>query len=320
MTHILLTGAGFSRNWGGLLASDVLGYLLGCKELNEATRRLLLQKRNFEDVLADLQRATDPEGKKRCQDLISALAGMFNGMGLAFMQKQFEFASQPDVRYSLNTFLSRFDAIYTLNQDTLLEQKYLSFVTPGGRWSGANLPGMKYINPQAMTGTPYDKIAVREPNPAAFSTSPGVQPYIKLHGSANWVESSMGSRILIMGGEKAVSIGQFPILSWYHDEFRKALLQPGARLMVIGYSFSDHHINEAIIQGITSSDLQIYLVDPGGMDVLDKRDRRALIPDHPGPLLDTVPTRLIGISTRLISDTFNEDIVEINNLGRFFTS
>jgi len=48
----------------------------------------------------------------------------------------------------------------------------------------------------------------------------------------------MGKRILIMGGKKAVSIGLYPILQWYHDEFRKMLTRRSARLMVIGYSFS----------------------------------------------------------------------------------
>ena len=49
------------------------------------------------------------------------------------------------------------------------------------------------------------------------------------------------------GGEKAVSINQFSILSWYHKEFRNKLMRSGARLMVIGYSFSDTHINDAIM-------------------------------------------------------------------------
>ena len=33
---------GFSRNWGGMLAPEVVQYLLGCNELDEKLRRLLL--------------------------------------------------------------------------------------------------------------------------------------------------------------------------------------------------------------------------------------------------------------------------------------
>ncbi len=33
MAHILLLGAGFSRNWGGLLATEVFDYLIGLPEI-----------------------------------------------------------------------------------------------------------------------------------------------------------------------------------------------------------------------------------------------------------------------------------------------
>ena len=74
--------------------------------------------------------------------------------------------------------------------------------------------------------------------PGDFRISPRMQPYIKLHGSYNWVEGSAGSRILVMGGQKAVNIGRFPLLTWYHQEFRNFLNRPGAKLMVIGYALA----------------------------------------------------------------------------------
>jgi hypothetical protein len=103
---------------------------------------------------------------------------MFNEMGQAFMQREFEFRNPPDTRYSLTSFLMRFDAIFTLNQDTLLEQKYIPFVGPpkGGR---AHLPGVKYLGNPQLTGSVHDRIAVMEPNPGDFRLSPGVQPYIQ---------------------------------------------------------------------------------------------------------------------------------------------
>jgi hypothetical protein len=41
MSHYLLLGAGFSKNWGGLLASEVFNDLLSADELDEFTRNLL---------------------------------------------------------------------------------------------------------------------------------------------------------------------------------------------------------------------------------------------------------------------------------------
>jgi hypothetical protein len=318
MTHILLTGAGFTRNWGGMLADGVFSYLLGCEELDEEIRGLLWRERRngggFEDVLAALQLAADAISKKRHRDLTSALAGMFNGMGLAFMQQEFEFKNPPDTRYSIQTFLQRFDIIFTLNQDTLLEQKYLPVVGPP-KWGRANQPGLKYLTGWAPTGAAHDRIAVMEPNPADFKLGLGVQPYVKLHGSSNWIDGPSGDRILVMGGQKAITIKQFSLLTWYHDEFRRHLMRPDARLMIIGYSFSDAHINQAILD---AAHAKIYLVDPAGEKALDKRDGRAQIPDRPGELLLQIPRRLIGISQVPLSSTFNDNLVEHSNLIRFF--
>jgi len=60
MPHYLLIGAGFSRNWGGWVASEAFEYLLGCPEIRTDTRlRELLWshqlKGGFEDALAELQ-------------------------------------------------------------------------------------------------------------------------------------------------------------------------------------------------------------------------------------------------------------------------
>jgi hypothetical protein len=211
----------------------------------------------------------------------------------------------------------RFDAIFTLNQDTLLEQKYIPFVG-GPKWGRAHLPGVKYLGNPQFTGSIHDRIAIMEPNPSEFRLSPGVQPYIKLHGSTNWNDGTSGGRILIMGGRKAVSIHQFSILSWYQQVFRDMLMRAGARLMVIGYSFGDVHINDAIMDAIKQSDLKVFLIDPSGDQILDKRDPHATIPDHPGPLVETIPARLIGISRRPIESTFNDDTVEHGNLIKFF--
>ncbi len=52
MTHIALLGAGFSRNWGGWLATEVLGELLGRVIGDPETYAKLRRLQNFEDTLA----------------------------------------------------------------------------------------------------------------------------------------------------------------------------------------------------------------------------------------------------------------------------
>jgi hypothetical protein len=307
MTYILLTGAGFSYNWGGPLASDVFSALLADKDLDEHTRDLLFESGGmFEKVLADLQVLTDPDGQKRHDALITAVAGIFNGMNNTFMHVQFEFENPPSVQHSMASFLSRFPAIFTLNQDALLEQHYNPRIGPPMNWGHLQLPGMKFMQPFQPSGARQDKFAIMEPNPPFTTFGHGAQPYVKLHGSVNWMESNRGRRILIMGGEKAVSIGLYPILTWYHEEFRKMLVRPSARLMVIGYSFSDTHINDAIVDGITAG-LKLFVIDPFAL--------KALQNDH---RIGKARSALIGYSDRSLKTTFGGDRYAHNQVSQFF--
>jgi hypothetical protein len=50
-THILLTGAGFSHNWGGWLAKELGGDLLGRLAPYPQLRRLVQNSANFEEAL-----------------------------------------------------------------------------------------------------------------------------------------------------------------------------------------------------------------------------------------------------------------------------
>jgi hypothetical protein len=60
--HILLTGAGFSYNWGGYLAKEAFDYLLGVTEPDDDLRRLLWAHQvkgwGFEITLAVSERNT----------------------------------------------------------------------------------------------------------------------------------------------------------------------------------------------------------------------------------------------------------------------
>jgi hypothetical protein len=174
------------------------------------------------------------------------------------------------------------------------------------------------MNPSAVTGAVQDKFAMMEPNPSDLQLSPSIQPYIKLHGSVNWMESNMGQRMLIMGGAKTALINRFPLLKWYQDEFREALIQPGARLMIMGYSFSDEHINDTIFTAAKDGDLKLFIVDPGGVNIIDKRDKTAAIPIPKEEFQEVLERRIIGVSTRPISSTFNDDTVENGRLAKFF--
>src|SRR5579862_9548790 len=120
MTLILLTGAGFSRNWGGWLANEAFEYVLGRPEIGlELRQRLWADKvkgRGFEDTLGVLQQdaATGrPRAGEMVGEFMDALVAMFNEMNQGLAAAQFE--PQNAVAFMVGTFLARFDYIFTLN-------------------------------------------------------------------------------------------------------------------------------------------------------------------------------------------------------------
>jgi hypothetical protein len=230
----------------------------------------------------------------------AAISRMFAAMNEGLGRVQFELSN---LRGQLiRELLVRFDAIFTLNQDLLLETHYLNdnigFTEPR-RWQGGAIPGMA----RGPVGT-------RTPNSAAFDLNTNIQPYMKLHGSSDWRIGSGSGSLLILGGEKAGEIDRYPLLKWYHEVFHEYLHRPATRLMVVGYSFGDSHINKSIESAASKQDFRLFVVDPLGADILDKRDPRAAIKPRPGPLLDALGPKVFGASRRPLRSVFRDDPIE----------
>lgn len=141
--QILLLGAGFSRNWGGWLASEAFEYLLGCPQVDADIRRLLWsykRKGGFENALAQLQdefaRRRDSQTAQRLTKLQDAVRQMFADMDQAFAAIRI-FEPQNHRQYTVASYLIRFDAIFTLNQDLRMERHYLNGnVSSDSKWNG----------------------------------------------------------------------------------------------------------------------------------------------------------------------------------------
>ncbi len=319
MPHYLLTGAGFSRNWGGWLADEAFEYLLGAPEIDDYLRNVLwetkLRVEGFEGALSIVQGAyasnRSAETKQHLNMFTQAVIGMFNAMQRAFNNLDFRNSELGN----LQTFLEQFDAIFTLNQDTLLETVYAGPVRWGERWYGSYLPYMKFMGKPDQTYA----FMLREPmtQETEFITQENYQPIYKLHGSWNWFAEPEGERLLVMGGNKTTSIGGFQVLTQYQTEFQTLLSQPDTHLMVIGYSFGDPHINGAI-QTAATKGLRIFIIDTLGVEVIDKRSRRAQIPEPVTDLMLALMPRIVGASRRPLSETINSDLVENEKVMRFF--
>jgi len=318
--HVLLLGAGFSFNWGAPLAAEVSDSLLG-QVGRDAHLQAVLRRhpRNFENALSEVQRdyldaTTSAEAKQRLERMQAAITTMFDRLNATFEPpRDFEFCY--DVHFSVSRFLAKFDSIFNLNQDMLLEMRYSGQIltASGVRWDGFASPGMRPLPDPLLTGIGDSYKRRWSPLAPPFSVSPRIQPHFKIHGSSNWVTAD-GRDLLVMGGDKALTIREHEVLRWYYQEFQERLAIGGTRLMVIGYSFSDGHINEAITEAARKGMLTgMFLVDPKGWDVLGPPQPRPI--NVPSPL-DEVPR--LGGSARPFRATFAGDTFEHRKFMEFF--
>jgi hypothetical protein len=237
----------------------------------------------------------------------------FVGMGA-----RFEFQTA-DMNMNVAVFLQKFDAIFTLNQDTLLEAHYLDDGIGSlgrGKWNGWQIPGLEDPPRPMVSLSAMERTMMRTARSSGFALSGrNEQPYYKLHGSHNWTSGPTSPQLLIMGGNKESDISASPLLEWYSQVFRQAIVTPHARVMIIGYSFSDRHINSVLLSA-QAAGARFFIVDPYGVDAMDKRQTSNDSVTY--GLWDRMPQAIIGASRRPLASTFGSDRVEHAKLNRFF--
>jgi hypothetical protein len=136
------------------------------------------------------------------RNFLSILGGMFNQMRNAYVQSSFQFEKTTDRQYQIAQFLYQFDAIFTLNQDTLLEHHYFTeffLGQSGGRWEGWDIPGVRDLGKPLGNNPYYTATTLKRTDESGFSLQPQHQPYFKLHGSHNWTTKS---GLLIITGDQ----------------------------------------------------------------------------------------------------------------------
>lgn len=329
MSYILLLGAGFSRNWGGLLAFEVFNSLLAIPAIqaDQTIRDVLWANQKsggFENALAEIQRAylQNPAATgQKLSVLQQAVLDVFQGMNNAFLDMPGMEFQQHQARM-LRTFLVKFDAIFTLNQDILLDHHYLNDnigLTAPQRWpNSAQLPGMQRIpSQQAFPPPSWGRDTWVPLKPEDFRIKEQSQPYFKLHGSTNW-RDTQGGQMLVIGGDKSQAIQSHQVLSRYFERFQDYLSKPNTKLMIIGYGFRDPHINQPIINAVHNG-LRFFVIDQLGTEVVKRANSSfggAIY--APNELDDAFHKGLSGASQRTLAETFGNDAVSHGTVMQFF--
>lgn len=261
--RILLTGAGFSKNWGGYLASEIWERLLGHPRMqaDDQLRLVLLNNpENFETALA----AARGLGSEPARAMEQALQDIFEEQDRFENGDWYSFDGA-----AFGAFIDRFRAadwtslLFTLNQDALLERKY----RPIG---GLLAPGVGNVAFKAgadpLMAEHWREVDLGSPAVVV----PGAANYFKLHGSFTW-RSARGESLVVAGTDKDDQIRRdFPLLGKYLQTFQDACRTESTWLVVVGYSFGDPHINDAIRGGIENG-LRLSILDTQPPTVLKRR-------------------------------------------------
>jgi hypothetical protein len=204
-------GAEISNIFGWDLGSErLLGHFLLIGLLadlhDDAEIASILRRGPFEDAFQGFRapRASNPAAPQLMR-FQNAVSGLFQRLNKTFINKEFEFSN--DLVCSVKRFLARFDSIFSLNQDLLLEIHYVQTFAPQGKWSSVVQPGVQWVSPTEHPGS-YDLTMCKwVPNPDVVA-SQGCQPFYKLHGSSNW-QTESGEPLLIMGNGKTGQYNNF---------------------------------------------------------------------------------------------------------------
>jgi hypothetical protein len=275
-----LTGAGFSYPFGGKLASEIWATLFSRPQVQERPRLpnmlidALVKNRGFEVALEYLHTGhsyTTEDINAMESAVIESFIDMDSDIGDSHRFRDGEMNIHKwqgflqKFQGPLNSSTCNSSFIFTLNQDLLLERHWYNF---DHNRMQINVPGIPHpnglnINGRGFFGSglpPYseqfDIVVPREPT----IELKGKLNYVKLHGSFNW-RSEDGTSTLVIGGGKPSQIARLPILRAYSEIFR-ATLQKTEKLLVIGYSFHDEHINDEIAKATVESGLSITIWDP----------------------------------------------------------
>lgn len=259
--YILLTGAGFSCNWGAPASAGIWDELIGQKNVqadSELRNFLIQQFDNGFEVAYQL--AKDTLSEESCLNFDKALNLVFSRIN----NLNYKF-THPNYLALINHFSShiqdgqinknRSDFFFTLNQDLLVERTTIQ----SHSLNNFIRPGIEQSDPLRR---PFDSSYNMGKAKISFNEEinlKGQLNYIKLHGSSDLFEDGAPSARMIIGSKKVAEISKIPLLQYYHQIFKNVLKQKDRRLMIIGYGFGDGHINEVIADAVEENGLKVLI-------------------------------------------------------------
>ncbi|MCR4324928.1 MAG: SIR2 family protein [Candidatus Curtissbacteria bacterium] len=260
---LLLTGAGYSANFGGFLGREMWSWIFNNSKLNNAgsLKRSLRNKFDFEAIYSEVFDERSNLPSHETEIFKEVVNEAYLAMD-AVIQTGWD--NLPIHHADATKFLGQFiesdgGTCFTLNQDLAMEKRF-GWNTFGplsirykGNWGSLDLNDLDSTDKVLPTADEIDKYKTEAENSS--------RRYIKLHGSLNWI-SQDGSDSKVIGINKMTTITKIPLLKWYFDLFKEAISTGDKRLVIIGYGFRDDHINSLLAEACEKNNLKLYIISP----------------------------------------------------------
>jgi hypothetical protein len=256
---ILLTGAGFTHNFGGFLAREMWSKIFNnpIVQNNPEVRNMLLGDFDFESVYS----AKMSHGEETINTIRTAVESAYKDLDDTVKNWIFNTDNPTALNtYGLGELFSLISqhgsekgCFFTLNQDLFLERKN-GFRSPGAFFDTQFIDGGEGGGIKKVKLPNEDEIKKAETHLNSSS-------YIKLHGSYGWISSNGGNQMVI-GKNKEGDIEKEPLLKWYFDLFKQVISENDKKILIIGYGFADKHINDILLKGIQENKLSLYIINP----------------------------------------------------------
>lgn len=276
--NILLTGAGFTHNFGGFLAetmwTEIHNHVQRSKQYNRLIQTLKRQY-DYEELYQQIVNGSLYSDDEKTAFIDSVLEA-YDSLDEVICNYQ-----SSCVRVNLNSIDQLLSNMinnggqrkkvffFTLNQDIFIERWFVNIAEDKPFFLG--LENNSNLSPHGLERRKLDSSYYRrvmeqkeldkhleDKNEMKW---PEMLYYIKLHGSYDWRDKRNQNK-MILGKSKSDQIEGEPILKYYLQLFKKVLSLPDRRLLIIGYGFRDPHINEVLVESIKNNKLKIFVICP----------------------------------------------------------
>lgn len=276
--HVMLTGAGFTSNFGAPLARDMATAI--SNNLDDKDLKTCIRANNFdyerayqnvleENIFTERQKVEMSEAvrsayRSEIDNVILGASSRFNTT-IHWIEKFFDKVRKPFF-------------IFTLNQDLFLERSFWGWreiqydlTLPAANCKIAKenrdtpLVNLYVNNDFRVNNEEFEKQKVEFNRLIGKiregSNSMPLIAYVKLHGSMDWTSDGT-EQLMIIGGNKESHIQKYPLLQWYYEMFKNEVSKDNTKLLIIGYGFGDEHINSVLRKSILEKNLQLYIINP----------------------------------------------------------